>query len=150
MINGFLLVSSLGSKSVSTPNDGTYMSGGFATSLVCQDTSSDKDANGQPLCPHTSLDNLPHQSQQIRIFRRGEGTQNFTYLLRRRLMPILHNDSSSQTQTRGPTSQNQRILVLHPPIANLLLRRKPLPSSLFRVFLFVKQVLPGTFPESIV
>ena len=64
-------------------------------------------------------------------------------------MPILHNDGSSQTQTRSPTPQNQRILVLQRPVPNLLLCRKLSPSPLFRMLLLVKQILPGTFPESI-
>jgi hypothetical protein len=65
-------------------------------------------------------------------------------------MPILHNDGSSHTHARSPTSQNQRILVLNRPIANLLLGRKRLPSFPFRILLFVKQVLSGAFPNVVI
>ena len=64
VINGSLLVGSSELESVPTGGDGTYMSGGFTTSLVCQDTSGDEDANGQSLCPHTSLNNLPNTTNQ--------------------------------------------------------------------------------------
>ena len=72
MVNGFLLVYSSEFKSLCNSNDGTHMSGGFTTSLVCQDTSSDKDANGQSLCPHTSLNDLPHQTNRSESSKEGE------------------------------------------------------------------------------
>ena len=146
VVNGPLFVDLSGLESVSTRDDGTYMSSSFATSSVCQNAGSDDDANGQSLCPHTSLNNLPESTNNISAFQ-GEGS--FTYLLRRRLKPVLHNDRSSQTHTGSPTSNNQRILVLKCPIANFLVCRKRRPSPPFCILLFVKQFLSGAFPESI-
>lgn len=142
MVNRFLLVDS--SEFPPERTGRTYMSSGFTASLVRQDTSSDKNANGQALRPHTGLNDLPEPTNQSEVSKR---IQDFKHLLRRRLVSIPHNNGSSHTHTRSPTSQNQRILMLNRPIANLLLCRKRLPSFPFRVLLFVKEVLSGACPE---
>ena len=73
VVNGSLSTDSSGLGSISTGDGGTYMSSGFTTSLVCQDTSSDEDADGQSLCPHTGLNNLPQPTNQSEPSEGGKG-----------------------------------------------------------------------------
>ena len=121
------------------------MGSSLGTSPVGEDTSTNKNPNGQPLRPHTGLNNL---QTPIKISRR-EKMQVLAHLLRGRLILVPHNNSSGQTQSRSPTSKNHRILMLKRPIANFVPRREGCPSFPFSDFLVFKEILSSAFPERV-